>query len=184
VTKKIWVTVSIDNQGYIERCDECGVTQPDSATSYRQLHYDDCSIAPPPVDLLERMEELSRPRSEEVDRDVEKERVRRAQELRALREQEIQTAKRAMLDQKIREGKVIPITQSSDPNWKIKEQIGFLESAIKGRSLQFLHLQIDWASNLLASGGDSVDPELNEKLIQLVNQASELTMELVRAESK
>lgn len=178
MTKKIWVSVSSENQGYIERCDSCGVTQPDSATSYRQLHYDDCPIAPPPSDLLERMDELSRPRYPEVDRDIEQERIRRAQELRVQREREIQGAKRAELDQKIREGKVIPITQSSDPNWKVKEQIAFLDSAIKGQNLDFLILQIQWATHLMESGETPMDDDARKTLIEKIETASLLVKEI------
>lgn len=174
MTKKIWVSVSSENQGYIERCDSCGVTQPDSATSHRQLHYDDCPIAPPPSDLLERMDELSRSRYPEVDRDIEQERIRRAQELRVQREREIQTAKRAELDQKIREGKVIPISQSSDPNWKVKEQIAFLDSAIKGQNLEFLRLQIQWANHLIESAETSMDEDARKTLIDKIETAAHI----------
>ena len=178
MTKKIWVSISSSNQGYIERCDSCGVTQPDSSTAFRQLHYDDCPVAPPPGDLVERLEELYRPRSEEVETDIEQERVRRAQEVRMQRELEIQTAKRAELDQKIREGKVIPITQRSDPQWKIKEQIAFIESAIKGRNLQFLLMQIDWSKELIASTENSTKNELVDILQNNIKIATQIVKEL------
>lgn len=184
MTKKIWVSVSSENQGYIERCDTCGVTQPDSASAFRQLHYDDCPIAPPPSDLVERFEELYKPRSEDPDVEIEYERVRKAQEVKEIRERAIETAYRAEFDRKVQEGKVIAIASSSDPDWKIKEQISFIESAIKGENLQFLHLQVDWATQFLAGIEELVDIGLREKLIEHIEQASKLANELSTEETK
>ena len=184
MTKKIWVRVSSENQGYIERCDECGVTQPESASAYRQLHEEDCPIAPGPTDLLERIEELNKPRSQDPDREIEYERVRRAQELKAIREQAIEAANRAEFDRKVLAGQVIATAQSADPNWKIKEQISFIESAIKGKNLQFLHLQVDWANQFLTGIEELVDLGLREKLIERIEQASKLANELSTEETK
>ena len=184
MTKKIWVRVSSENQGYIESCLQCGVMQPDSASAFRQLHEEDCPIAPGPSDLLERIEEINKPRSEDPDVEIEYERVRKAQELKAIREQAIETANRAEFERKVQEGKVIATAQSSDPDWKIKEQIGFIESAIKGQNLQFLHLQIDWATQFLAGIEELVDIGLREKLIERIEQASKLANELSTEETK
>lgn len=151
MTKKIWVSVSSENQGFIERCDACGVTQPDSASAFRQLHEEDCPIAPGPTDLLERIEGLSKPRSEKPDEEIENERIRKVQEAREKQEQAKRTAERIEWERKLQEGKVIATAQSSDPDWKIKEQIGFLESAIKGRNLELLRLQIDWSTQLISN---------------------------------
>jgi hypothetical protein len=120
VTKKIWVSVSSENQGYIERCDACGVTQPDSASAFRQLHEEDCLIAPGPTDLLERIEGLSKPRSEEPDEEIENERIRKAQDAREKREQGKRSREHDELDRKIQEGHVIATARSSDSNWKKK----------------------------------------------------------------
>jgi hypothetical protein len=184
VTKKIWVRVSSENQGYIESCLQCGVMQPDSASAFRQLHEEDCPIAPGPTDLLERIEEINKPRSEDPDVEIEYERVRKAQELKAIREQAIESANRDEFERKVQEGKVIATAQSSDPDWKIKEQIGFIESAIKGQNLQFLHLQIDWATQFLAGIEELVDIGLREKLIERIEQASKLANELSTEETK
>jgi hypothetical protein len=178
VTKKIWVSVSSENQGYIERCDACGVTQPDSASAFRQLHEEDCPIAPGPTDLLERIEGLSKPRSEEPDEEIENERIRKAQDAREKLEQAKRTAERAELDRKIKEGHVIATSRSSDSNWKIKEQIGFLESAIRGRNLEFLILQIQWATHLMENGGASMDEDMRKALLEKIETASLLVKEI------
>jgi hypothetical protein len=178
VTKKIWVRVSSENQGYIERCDECGVTQPDSASAFRQLHEEDCPIAPGPTDLLERIEELNKPRSQDPDREIEDERVRKAQELRVIREQAIQNADRAEFDRKVQVGQVIATVRSTDPDWKIKEQIAFLESAIKGRNLEFLALQIQWATHLMSTDETSMDEDIKKKLLEKIETASHIVKEI------
>ncbi len=178
MTKKIWVRVSSENQGYIERCDECGVTQPDSASAFRQLHEEDCPIAPGPTDLLERIEELNRPRSQEPDSEIESERVRKAQELKAIREQAMETANRAEFDRKVVAGHVIATAQSSDPEWRVKEQIAFLDSAIKGRNLEFLKLQIQWASNLMDSGETCIGEDIRKTLIEKIESASKVVKEV------
>ena len=178
MTKKIWVRVSSENQGYIERCDECGVTQPDSASAYRQLHEEDCPIAPGPTDLLERIEELNKPRSQDPDREIEYERVRKAQELKAIREQAIEAANRAEFDRKVLEGQVIETAQRRDPDWRVKEQIAFLESAIKGRNLEFLNLQIQWASSLLENGETSINEDIRRTLLERIETASNVVKEI------
>ena len=178
MTKKIWVRVSSENQGYIERCDECGVTQPDSASAYRQLHEEDCPIAPGPTDLLERIEELNKPRSQDPDREIEYERVRKAQELKAIREQAIEAANRAEFDRKVLAGQVIATTQRRDPDWRVKEQIAFLESAIKGRNLEFLNLQIQWASSLLENGETSINEDIRRTLLERIETASNVVKEI------
>ncbi len=178
MTKKIWVRVSSENQGYIERCDECGVTQPDSASAYRQLHEEDCPIAPGPTDLLERIEELNKPRSQDPDREIEYERVRKAQELKAIREQSIEAANRAEFDRKVLAGQVIATAQRGDPDWRVKEQIAFLESAIKGRNLEFLNLQIQWASSLLENGETSINEDIRRTLLERIETASNVVKEI------
>ncbi len=178
MTKKIWVRVSSENQGYIERCDECGVTQPDSASAYRQLHEEDCPIAPGPTDLLERIEELNKPRSQDPDREIEYERVRKAQELKAIREQAIEAANRAEFDRKVLAGQVIATAQRRDPDWRVKEQIAFLESAIKGRNLEFLNLQIQWASSLLENGETSINEDIRRTLLERIETASNVVKEI------
>ena len=178
MTKKIWVRVSSENQGYIERCDACGVTQPDSASAFRQLHEEDCPIAPGPTDLLERIEGLSKPRSEEPDEEIENERIRKVQEAREKQEQAKRTAERIEWERKIQEGKVIATVQSSDPDWKIKEQIGFLESAIAGRNLEFLNLQIQWANHLINSSETYKDGDIRKTLQEKIEDASLLLKEI------
>lgn len=179
MTKKIWVRVSSENQGYIESCLQCGVMQPDSASAFRQLHEEDCPIAPGPTDLLERIEEINKPRSEDPDVEIEYERVRKAQELKAIREQAIESANRDEFERKVQEGKVIAAIRDSDPDWKIKEQIGFLESAIKGQNLDFLILQIQWARHLIARSDISINEDLRESLIEKIERASFLVKEIL-----
>lgn len=176
--KKIWVSVSSENQGFIERCDSCGVTQPDSASAFRQLHEEDCPIAPGPTDLLERIEGLSKPRSEEPDDEIENERIRKAQEVREKQEQAKRSTERVEWDRKIQEGKIIATARRSDPDWKIKEQIAFLESAIKGRNLEFLTLQIQWATHLMQNAEASMDENMRKELLEKIENASLLVKEI------
>jgi hypothetical protein len=178
LTKKIWVRVSNENQGYIERCDECGVTQPESSSAFRQLHEEDCPIAPGPTDLLDRIQELNKPRSEDPDMEIEYERVRKAQELKAIREQAIENAKRAEFERKVQEGKTIATAQSSDPYWRIKEQIAFLESAIRGRNLELLILQIQWATHLIDGGETSTDEDTRKTLLEKIDTAANIVKEI------
>lgn len=176
--KKIWVRVSAENVGLIEQCDECGLIQPDSTTAYRQLHYEDCPIAPAPSDLLDRMEELSKPRSEEPDLQLENERIYKAQEKRQIEENAKKVAEREDWNKKVHEGKTIPTAQSGDPNWRVKEQIGFLESAIRGRNLEFLNVQIQWATHLISNHETPIDGDLRKALLEKIGIATILVNEL------
>ena len=180
MTKKIWVSVSTDNQGYIERCDMCGVTQPDTATAFRQLHYDDCPIAPPPSDFLERIEELNH-RNEDPEPNAENRRIESLQKIVRKVAEEKEGLERAELNRKIREGELIAATRMSDPHREVKEQIGFLESAIKGQNQEFLRIQVQWAQALILKndslGNNAFRQELKRKIDDAVQLMDKLSLD-------
>ena len=138
MTRKIWIEVPSENIGEIDSCDQCGLNQPDTATAYRQLHYDDCVLAPAPSDFNERVEELFKPRSEGVDSELEAVRLRNLQPNKFEKIRHAQSEDSEIFDGKIR----IKIGS-------FEEQLGFLDSAIKSRNLEFIRLQIDWSRKLI-----------------------------------
>lgn len=173
MTKKIWVNVSSDNQGYIERCDMCGVTQPDTATAFRQLHYEDCPIAPPPSDFFERIEELNQ-RNEDPEPNAENRRVESLQKIVRKEAQEKEALARVELNRKIREGELIAATSMSDPHREVREQIGFLESAIKGQNQEFLRIQVQWAKALILKNDSLENNALLQELKSKIDDAVQL----------
>lgn len=177
MTKKIWVRVSSDNYGPMERCIACGVEQPDSATAFRQLHYDDCSSAPSPTDFLERIEELNHVKKE-PDLHSESKRVGALQKAVRQSAEKKEASVRAELVRKIRTGEVIATTNMSDPHRKVKEQIGFLDSAIKGKNLEFLRIQIQWSQALILSDASSTDNDLIQRLKSQIDAAVALIKKL------